>query len=134
MASALLGRAGVFGVRPTGPQRASLAAPLRLQRGALQVVAAEPVAQNKKRTPQAEKRAQLAEERRQHNKSRKSACATRIRKVRERRAVRLGGIVGARVCEAPRASEHAKAARLRRRLIHGCSKSPLRPRIGRGAS
>lgn len=48
-------------------------------RRTLQVVAAE--VQNKKRTPQPEKRAQLAEERRMYNKARKSLVASRIKKV-----------------------------------------------------
>jgi small subunit ribosomal protein S20 len=54
-----------------------------MQRGALQVVAAEEGDKKKvqKRTPYPVKRAQLAEERRMVNKSRKSACATRIKKV-----------------------------------------------------
>ena len=54
------------------------------QRGALQVVAAEEKDKKapKKRTPFPVKRAQLAEERRMYNKARKSACATRIKKVR----------------------------------------------------
>jgi len=60
-------------------------APARLpvvQRGALQVVAAEGDKKaTKKRTPAPVKRAQLAEERRMYNKARKSACATRIKKV-----------------------------------------------------
>ncbi|KIZ06524.1 30S ribosomal protein S20 [Monoraphidium neglectum] len=56
---------------------AAVVAPSR--RSAVQVVAAE--AQNKKRTPQPVKRAQLAEERRMSNKGRKSAIATRIKKV-----------------------------------------------------
>ena len=53
------------------------------QRGALQVVAAEEKDKKapKKRTPFPVKRAQLAEERRMYNKARKSACATRIKKV-----------------------------------------------------
>lgn len=55
------------------------------QRGALQVVAAEDKEKDKKapkkRTPFPVKRAQLAEERRMYNKARKSACATRIKKV-----------------------------------------------------
>jgi ribosomal protein S20 len=36
----------------------------------------------KKRTPAPVKRAMIAEERRMYNKARKSACATRIKKVR----------------------------------------------------
>lgn len=53
-----------------------------MQRGALQVVAAEPGKKDaKKRMPQPVKRAKLAEGRRMYNKSRKSACATRIKKV-----------------------------------------------------
>jgi hypothetical protein len=64
----------------------SNAAPMRVpvvQRGALQVVAAEPDKEKKvqKRTPAPVKRAQLSEERRMYNKARKSACATRIKKV-----------------------------------------------------
>lgn len=67
---------------PVAPRRAAFAVPQ--QRGALQVMAAAPgaaVDQKKKRTPQPVKRAEQAEERRQANKSRKSACATRIKKV-----------------------------------------------------
>ncbi len=47
------------------------------------MVAAEPDKKPaaKKRTPFPVKRAQLAEERRMYNKARKSACATRIKKV-----------------------------------------------------
>lgn len=51
----------------------------RPQRGALQVVAAEE--QAKKRTDSAVKRESLAIERRMRNRSRKSACATYIKKV-----------------------------------------------------
>ena len=62
------------------------AAPVRapvVQRGALQVVAAEPDKKKeaKKRLPQPVKRAKLSEGYRMYNKSRKSACATRIKKV-----------------------------------------------------
>ena len=68
------------------PSRSLVAAPVRApvaQRGALQVVAAEEKDKKapKKRTPFPVKRAQLAEERRMYNKARKSACATRIKKV-----------------------------------------------------
>lgn len=62
-----------------GPQRAQLLAPTISRRGTVQVVAAEE--QKKKRTPQPEKRAELALERRSRNRSRKSAIATRTRKV-----------------------------------------------------
>lgn len=81
-----LNRAGVFGTRQLAPRvvpcRASPVAAQRLQRGALQVVAAGEGEQAKKRTDSAVKRAQIAEERRKANKSRKSACSTRIKKVR----------------------------------------------------
>lgn len=62
-----------------GPQRAQLLAPTISRRGTVQVVAAEE--QKKKRTPQPEKRAELALERRSRNRSRKSAIATRTKKV-----------------------------------------------------
>lgn len=72
-------RMGVFsGSRVMAPQRAVLLAPAMPRRGAVQVVAAE---QKKKRTDSAVKRAQLAEERRMRNKSRKSAIATYMKKV-----------------------------------------------------
>lgn len=71
---------GVFsGARVAAPQRSSLLAPVLQRRGAVQVVAAEQ--QKKKRTPQPVKRAQLSEERRMRNKPRKSAIATRMKKV-----------------------------------------------------
>lgn len=63
-------------------------APSISRRGALQVVAAEPGKEEKdkkapkKRTPAPVKRAMISEERRMYNKARKSACATRIKKVR----------------------------------------------------
>jgi hypothetical protein len=77
-------RAGVFsGSRvAVAPQRAQLLAPTNSRRGAVQVVAAEATEQNKKRTPQSQKRAQIALERRSRNRSRKSAIATRTKKVR----------------------------------------------------
>lgn len=50
-------------------------------RGALVVVAAEGKKDGKKKVPSPVKRAELAEERRMYNKSRKSACATRVKKV-----------------------------------------------------
>lgn len=77
-------RAGVFtGSRvAVAPQRAQLLAPTISRRGAVQVVAAEATEQNKKRTPQPEKRAQIALDRRSRNRSRKSAIATRTKKVR----------------------------------------------------
>lgn len=75
-----------------GLPRFCLAAPMRMQRGALQVVAAEEAAapakvkkEPKKLPPAmdpAVKRAMLHEERRQHNKAFKSAAATRVKKVR----------------------------------------------------
>lgn len=76
-----LPRAGVFGGSrvAVGPQRAQLLAPTISRRGTVQVVAAEE--QKKKRTPQPEKRAELALERRSRNRSRKSAIATRTKKV-----------------------------------------------------
>lgn len=59
---------------------APIAAPAR--RGAMVIVAAEGgAAAKKKRTPQPVKRAQLAEERRMLNRSRKSTIATRTKKV-----------------------------------------------------
>jgi hypothetical protein len=77
-------RAGVLtGSRvAVAPQRAQLLAPTISRRGAVQVVAAEATEQNKKRTPQPEKRAQIALDRRSRNRSRKSAIATRTKKVR----------------------------------------------------
>ena len=55
------------------------------QRGALQVVAAQAgkpaAAKVAKKMDSAVKRAMIAEERRMYNKARKSACATRIKKV-----------------------------------------------------
>jgi hypothetical protein len=76
-----LPRAGVFGGSrvAVGPQRAQLLAPTISRRGTVQVVAAEE--QKKKRTPQPEKRAELALEQRSRNRSRKSAIATRTKKV-----------------------------------------------------
>jgi hypothetical protein len=76
-----LPRAGAFsGSRvAVAPQRAALLAPTISRRGTVQVVAAEE--QNKKRTPQSEKRAALALDRRSRNRSRKSAIATRTKKV-----------------------------------------------------
>eukprot|EP00879_Flechtneria_rotunda_P003407 GHRR01003635.1.p1 GENE.GHRR01003635.1~~GHRR01003635.1.p1 ORF type:complete len:175 (+),score=56.35 GHRR01003635.1:208-732(+) len=72
-------RMGVFsGSRAMGPQRAVLA-PAVSRRGTVQVVAAEQ--QKKKRTPQPVKRAEIAEERRMRNRSRKSAIATYMKKV-----------------------------------------------------
>jgi hypothetical protein len=81
MFSSCIPRAGVFsGSRvAVAPQRAQLLAPAMNRRGAVQVFAAEE--QKKKRTPQPEKRAQLALERRSRNRSRKSAIATRTKKV-----------------------------------------------------
>jgi hypothetical protein len=71
---------GVFsGSRVVAPQRAVLLAPAMPRRAAVQVMAAE---QNKKRTDSAVKRAELAEDRRSKNKSRKSAIATYMKKVR----------------------------------------------------
>ena len=73
-------RMGVFsGSRVMAPQRAVLMAPAVPRRGAVQVVAAEQ--QKKKRTDSAVKRAQLAEDRRMRNRSRKSAIATYMKKV-----------------------------------------------------
>eukprot|EP00775_Hariotina_reticulata_P009225 gene9225-9390_t len=73
-------RLGAFsGSRVAAPQRVAVQAPVQLRRGAVQVVAAEQ--QNKKRTPQPVKRAELAEDRRARNRSRKSAIATRMKKV-----------------------------------------------------
>ncbi|WIA28893.1 hypothetical protein OEZ86_011417 [Tetradesmus obliquus] len=70
---------GVFsGSRVVAPQRAVLLAPAMPRRAAVQVMAAE---QNKKRTDSAVKRADLAEDRRMRNKSRKSAIATYMKKV-----------------------------------------------------
>ncbi len=73
---------------PLLPAAAPCRAPV-VQRGALQVVAAAAVDEEKKkksifgkRTDPAVKRAMIAEERRLYNKARKSACATRIKKVR----------------------------------------------------
>lgn len=97
----LLGRAGTI----TGPRTAPRVAQHRVvfapvtsrpQRGALQVVAAEE--QKKKRTDPAVKRAELAVERRMANRSRKSACATYIKKVGG--AIARGGCggSGARGC------------------------------------
>jgi ribosomal protein S20 len=76
-----LPRAGAFsGSRvAVAPQRAALLAPTINRRGTVQVVAAEE--QKKKRTPQPEKRAALALDRRSRNRSRKSAIATRTKKV-----------------------------------------------------
>lgn len=72
-------RMGVFsGSRVMAPQRAVMLAPAVPRRAAVQVFAAE---QKKKRTDSAVKRAQLAEERRMRNKSRKSAIATYMKKV-----------------------------------------------------
>ncbi|GLI65593.1 hypothetical protein VaNZ11_009169 [Volvox africanus] len=51
------------------------------ERGALVVMAAEGKKDQKKKMPSPVKRALLAEERRLYNKGRKSACATRIKKV-----------------------------------------------------
>ncbi len=64
---------------------ACTAAPAVVRRGAVQVVAAEPPAKKaaKKRTPAPVKRAMISEDRRMYNKARKSACATRIKKVRK---------------------------------------------------
>lgn len=82
---------------PTAPPRAccpAAAAPVTrpvLQRGALQVVAAEPGKEvKKKKLPSPEKRALTSEERRKYNKGRKSAVATRIKKVRCAAAGRAG--------------------------------------------
>ncbi|KAF8072781.1 RPS20 [Scenedesmus sp. PABB004] len=76
----LAGRlAGSSRVAVAAPQRAALRPPALARRGAVQVVAAE--AQDKKRTDSAVKRADLAEERRMRNKSRKSAIATYMKKV-----------------------------------------------------
>lgn len=60
------------------------AAPVRapvVQRGALQVVAAEPEKKKVlKKMPSPVKRALITEERRMYNRQRKSACATRVKK------------------------------------------------------
>lgn len=74
-----LPRAGVFsGSRvAVAPQRAAVCF---TRRSAVQVMAAGED-QKKKRTPQPEKRASLALERRSRNRSRKSAIATRTKKV-----------------------------------------------------
>lgn len=88
-----LPRAGMFGGSRVAvvPQRLQLLAPTIPRRGAVQVVAAEGAAeQNKKRTPQPEKRAELALVRRGRNRSRKSAIATRTKKVGARSRVRVG--------------------------------------------
>jgi hypothetical protein len=75
-----MSRMGVFsGSRVVAPQRAVLLAPAMPRRAAVQVMAAE---QNKKRTDSAVKRAELADDRRMRNKSRKSAIATYMKKVR----------------------------------------------------
>lgn len=72
-------RLGAFsGSRVAAPQRVAVQAPV-LRRGAVQVFAADD--QKKKRTPQPVKRAELSEDRRARNRSRKSAIATRMKKV-----------------------------------------------------
>jgi hypothetical protein len=77
-----MSRMGVFsGSRVVAPQRAVLLAPAMPRRAAVQVMAAA-AEQNKKRTDSAVKRAELAEDRRMRNKSRKSAIATYMKKVR----------------------------------------------------
>ena len=53
-----------------------------VERGALVVMAAEGKPEQKKKMPSPVKRALVSEERRLYNKSRKSACATRIKKAR----------------------------------------------------
>lgn len=53
-----------------------------MERGALVVMAAEGKDAQKKKMPSPVKRALLSEERRVYNKSHKSACATRVKKVR----------------------------------------------------
>lgn len=89
MAAALLRPQALLGpvARPCAqraafrPAFAPVARPV-LQRGALQVVAAEPGKDaKKKKLPSPEKRALTSEERRKYNKGHKSAVATRIKKV-----------------------------------------------------
>jgi hypothetical protein len=116
-------RAGMFGGAVSSssrvalaPQRAQLLAPTISRRGAVQVVAAEPAAkgeQKKKRTPQSEKRAELALDRRSRNRSRKSAIATRTKKVGLGRTMGAGGQGGgAGVCTVgPAASNWAQPGR-----------------------
>ncbi|EFJ44660.1 plastid/chloroplast ribosomal protein S20 [Volvox carteri f. nagariensis] len=65
---------------PVKPTFAPVSRPA-VERGALVVMAAEAKKDQKKKMPSPVKRALLAEERRLYNKSRKSACATRVKKV-----------------------------------------------------
>ncbi|GIL91696.1 hypothetical protein Vretimale_14822 [Volvox reticuliferus] len=65
---------------PVRPTFAPVSRPVA-ERGTLIVMAAEGKKDQKKKMPSPVKRALLAEERRLYNKSRKSACATRIKKV-----------------------------------------------------
>ncbi|GLC33303.1 hypothetical protein PLESTB_000348600 [Pleodorina starrii] len=65
---------------PVRPTFAPVSRPVA-ERGALVVMAAEGKKDQKKKMPSPVKRALLAEERRLYNKGRKSACATRIKKV-----------------------------------------------------
>lgn len=60
---------------------APVAAPVVRAPVVVKAMAEEKKKTAKKRTPPAVKRAMLAEERRMYNRARKSACATRIKKV-----------------------------------------------------
>jgi hypothetical protein len=95
-------RSGVFGGAgrlACAPQRVQLVAPgIVNRRGAVQVVAAEAAAQDKKRTPQPEKRAELSMVRRSRNRSRKSAIATRTKKVGRETGDGGGEASGGREC------------------------------------
>lgn len=97
----------MMGLRaPAAARPAMMVAVAPVPRRTLVVVAAAgDAAEKKKRLPQPVKRAQQAVERRMVNKSRKSATATRIKKVRGRRScffgwrtrcTRQGALAGAR--------------------------------------
>ncbi|PNW74546.1 hypothetical protein CHLRE_12g494750v5 [Chlamydomonas reinhardtii] len=66
--------------QPAKPTFAPVSRPA-VERGALVVMAAEGKDAQKKKMPSPVKRALLSEERRVYNKSHKSACATRVKKV-----------------------------------------------------
>jgi len=77
----------MMGLRAPAAARPAMMAVAPVPRRSLVVVAAEKkdAPEKKKRLPQPVKRAQQAVERRMVNKSRKSATATRIKKVGRRR-------------------------------------------------